>query len=73
MLGAMKLSRALYIAVGFVVFAVPGLARDGAETAIPLKNSTAQEIREESLDRLFASLRKASGEQAAKAEIHALC
>ena len=70
MLGAMKLSRAPYIAVGFVVFvvfAVPGLARDGAETAIPLKNSTAQEIREESLDRLFASLRKASGEQVAKA------
>ena len=67
MLGAMKLSLALCIAVGLVVFAVPGLARDGAETAIPLKNSTAQEIREESLDRLFASLRKASGEQVAKA------
>lgn len=57
----------MYIAVGLVVFAVAGLARDGAETAIPLKNLSAQEIREESLDRLFASLRKASGEQAAKA------
>ena len=67
MLGAMKLSLALCIAVGLVVFAVPGLARDGAETNIPLKNSTAQEIREESLDRLFASLRKPSGEQAARA------
>ena len=65
--GAMRYSRALYIAVGFLVFAVPGLARDGAETTIPLKNLSAQEIREESLDRLFASLRKASGEQAAKA------
>ena len=63
----MRYSRALYIAVGFLVFAVPGLARDGAETTIPLKNLSAQEIREESLDRLFASLRKASGEQAAKA------
>ena len=67
MLGAMRYSRVLYIAVGFLVFAVPGLARDGAETTIPLKNLSAQEIREESLDRLFASLRKASGEQAAKA------
>jgi tetratricopeptide (TPR) repeat protein len=63
----MRLSRALYIAAGLVVFAAAGLARDGAETAIPLKNLSAQEIREESLDRLFASLRKASGEQAAKA------
>ena len=63
----MRLSRALYIAVGLVVFATPGLARDGAETTVPLKNLSAQEIREESLDRLFASLRKASGEQAAKA------
>ena len=67
MLGAMRYSRVLYIAVGFLVFAVPGLARDGAETTIPLKKLSAQEIREESLDRLFASLRKASGEQAAKA------
>ena len=63
----MRYSRVLYIAVGFLVFAVPGLARDGAETTIPLKNLSAQEIREESLDRLFASLRKASDEQAAKA------
>lgn len=63
----MRLSRALYIAVGLVVFLAPGLARDGAETTVPLKNLSAQEIREESLDRLFASLRKASGEQAAKA------
>lgn len=57
----------MYIAVGLVVFLAPGLARDGAETTVPLKNLSAQEIREESLDRLFASLRKASGEQAAKA------
>ncbi|HLA02634.1 MAG TPA: tetratricopeptide repeat protein [Aestuariivirga sp.] len=63
----MRHLRALYIAVGFVVFAAPSLARDGEETNIPLKNSTAQEIREESLDRLFASLRKSSGERAAKA------
>ena len=63
----MRHLRALYIAVGFVVFAAPSLARDGEETTIPLKNSTAQEIREESLDRLFASLRKSSGERAAKA------
>lgn len=63
----MRLSRALYIAVGLVVFLAPGLARDGAETTVPLKNLSAQEIREESLDRLFASLRKASSEQAAKA------
>jgi tetratricopeptide (TPR) repeat protein len=67
MLGAMRYSRALYIAVGFLVFAAPSLARDGAEINIPLKNLSAQEIREESLDRLFASLRKASGEQVAKA------
>lgn len=67
MLGAMRYSRALHIAVGFLVFAAPSLARDGAETTIPLKNLSAQEIREVSLDRLFASLRKASGEQAAKA------
>ena len=33
----------------------------------PCKNLTAQEVREEALDRLFASLRKASDEQAAKA------
>ena len=46
MLGAMRYSRVLYIAVGFLVFAVPGLARDGAETTIPLKNLSAQEIRE---------------------------
>ena len=63
----MRYSRALYIAAGFLVFAAPGLARDGAETTLPLKNLSAQEMREESLDRLFASLRKASGEQAAKA------
>ena len=67
MLGAMRYSRALFIAVGFLVFAASSLARDGEETKIPPKNLSAQEIREESLDRLFASLRKASGEQAAKA------
>lgn len=67
MLGAMRYSRALYIAVGFLVFAAPSLARDGAETNIPQKNLSAHEIREESLDRLFASLRNASGEEAARA------
>jgi hypothetical protein len=55
------------MALGFVILAVPGLARDGEETNVPLKNFTAQQIREESLDRLFASLRRASDEQAAKA------
>ena len=53
--------------LALLVLAVPGLARDGEETNVPLKNFSAQEMREESLDRLFASLRKASGEQAAKA------
>ena len=63
----MRHLRALCIFVGFVVFAVPGLARDGEETNIPLQKFTAREIREETLDRLFASLHKSSGEQAAKA------
>ena len=66
-LPAMGYSRALCIVFGLVTFAVPGLARDGAETNIPLKNLSAHEIREEALDRLFASLRTASNEEAAKA------
>jgi tetratricopeptide (TPR) repeat protein len=63
----MRHLRALCIAFGFVILAVPGLARDGEETNVPLKNFTAREMREETLDRLFASLRTASDEQAAKA------
>src|SRR6185436_14429127 len=54
-------------ALGFMILAVPGLARDGEETKVFTKNFTPQQIREESLDRLFASLRRASDEQAAKA------
>ena len=67
MLRAMRFSSALYIAVGFVALASPVLARDGAEANIPSKNLSAQEIREESLDRLFASLHRSTGEQAARA------
>jgi tetratricopeptide (TPR) repeat protein len=63
----MRYSHVLCIAFGFAVFAVPSLARDGEETNIPLKNFTAREMREETLDRLFASLHRASDEQAAKA------
>jgi len=63
----MGYSRALCLVFGLVIFAAPGLARDGAETNIPLQNFTAQDVRNEALDRLFASLRKASGERAAKA------
>jgi len=63
----MRYSRVLCIAFGFAIFAVPGLARDGEETNIPVKNFTAREMREETLDRLFASLHRASDEQAAKA------
>jgi tetratricopeptide (TPR) repeat protein len=63
----MRYSRALCILVGFVIFAAPALARDGEETNIPLQKFTAREIREEALDRLFASLHKSSSEQAAKA------
>ena len=63
----MRYSYALCIAFGLAIFAIPGLARDGQETSIPLKNFTAQEMREETLDKLFARLHKASDEQAAKA------
>ncbi len=63
----MRHLRALCIAFGFVILAVPSPARDGEEANTFLKNFTAQQIREESLDRLFASLRRASDEQAAKA------
>ncbi|MGB8316304.1 MAG: tetratricopeptide repeat protein [Aestuariivirga sp.] len=59
--------RALCIVFGLVAFAVPGFARDSAEANIPLKNLSAHEIREETLDRLFASLRTTSDEEAAKA------
>jgi tetratricopeptide (TPR) repeat protein len=63
----MRYSHVLCILAGFVIFAAPGLARDGEETNIPLKNLTTREMREETLDRLFASLHKAYDEQAAKA------
>jgi tetratricopeptide (TPR) repeat protein len=64
----MRYSYVLCIAFSFAIFANPGLARDGEETNIPQKNFTAREMREETLDRLFASLHKASDEQAAKAK-----
>ena len=63
----MKHSRILLIALGLVVFAVPGLAQDGAKSNIPTQKFTAQDTRDVALDRLFASLHQASDEQAAKA------
>ena len=61
----MRHSRTLLIAFGLVIFAAPGLAQDRA--GVPTQKLTAQESREVALDRLFASLHKASDEQAAKA------
>jgi len=63
----MKHSRTLLIALGLVVFAAPGWAQDGAKSNIPSQKFTAQDTREVALDRLFASLHRASDEQAAKA------
>ncbi len=57
----------LCMVFGFTVFAAPAMARDGAETKLPLQNLSAHELREETLDRLFATLHKASSEQAAQA------
>lgn len=48
-------------------FAIPAMAGDTAKEPVPSQNLTAQETRDVALDRLFASLRLASGEQAAKA------
>ena len=64
---AMGYSRVLCILFSLAAMAGPGLARDGAETNIPVQNLSAQEIRDETLDRLFASLHRASNEQVAKA------
>jgi tetratricopeptide (TPR) repeat protein len=47
--------------------AVPATAGDSAKEPAPFRNLTAHELRDEALDRLFASLHKATGEQAAKA------
>jgi len=60
----MRHSRILVVALALVIFAGPGLAQD---SAVPTEKLTAQETREVALDRLFASLHKASDEQAAKA------
>ena len=63
----MRFSKALCIVFGLAVLAAPGLARDGAEPTVPFKNLSPHELRDETLDRLFAGLRTASSEQAAKA------
>jgi tetratricopeptide (TPR) repeat protein len=62
----MKHSRILVMALGLVIFAAPGLAQGSADSAIPSQKLTAQETREVALDRLFASLHRASDERAAK-------
>ena len=67
MLRAMRHSRILVMALGLVIFAAPGLAQGSADSDIPTQKLTAQDAREVALDRLFASLHKASDEQAAKA------
>lgn len=67
MMRAMRLSRFLCIAFGIVIFAAPGLAKEGAQPSAPIQNLTPHELRDEALDRLFASLQKASGEEQAKA------
>jgi tetratricopeptide (TPR) repeat protein len=63
----MRHSRTLVIALGLVISAAPGLAQDKEGSSIPAPKLSAQETREVALDRLFASLHKASDEQAAKA------
>jgi tetratricopeptide (TPR) repeat protein len=55
------------MALGLVIFAAPALAQGSADSPVPAQKLTVQETREVALDRLFASLHKASGEQAAKA------
>ena len=67
MLRAMRHSRTLVMALGLVIFAAPGLAQGSADSDTPTQKLTAQDAREVALDRLFASLHKASDEQAAKA------
>jgi len=62
----MRLSRLLIGALGLVIFAAPGLAQGSADSDAPTQKLTARETREVALDRLFASLRKTSDEQAAK-------
>lgn len=59
----MRHSRILVVALGLLIFAGPGRAQD---STVPTEKLTAQETREVALDRLFASLHKASDEQAAK-------
>ena len=66
MLRAMRHSCTLLIALGMAVFTAPGLAQGSADSTVPTQKLTAQETREVALDRLFASLHKASDEQAAK-------
>jgi len=63
----MRHSRTLVVALGLVIFEAPGLAQGRADNTVPTQKLTAQETREVALDRLFASLHQASGEQAAKA------
>jgi tetratricopeptide (TPR) repeat protein len=63
----MRHSRILVIALGLVIFAAPALAQSGLDSAVPAPKLSPQDTREVALDRLFASLQKASDEQAAKA------
>jgi len=62
----MRHARLPVIALGLVIFAAPGLAQGSADSDVPTQKLTAQETREVALDRLFASLHKASDEEAAK-------
>ncbi len=52
--------------LGLVISAAPGLAQGSADNTVPTQKLIAQDTREVALDRLFASLHKASDEQAAK-------
>ncbi len=55
------------ILFSLVVIAGPGAARDGVATNLSAQNLSAQATRDETLDRLFASLHRAPDAQAAKA------
>lgn len=66
----MRHSLTLVIVLGLVISVAPGLAQDKEVSNTPAPKLSAQETREVALDRLFASLHKASDEQAAKAVEH---
>lgn len=63
----MGYSRFFCILLCLAAIVDPGIAQDRAETNIPVPNLSAREMRDETLDRLFASLHRASDEQSAKA------